>query len=58
MTEVNMATVKRDPIRLSMWTVYDHPSDFPDLFIARRWEVGEGLKEPLATAEVMATVSV
>lgn len=22
---------------LSMWTVYDHPSDFPNGFIAREW---------------------
>lgn len=21
-----------------MWVVYDHPSDFPDVFIARRWD--------------------
>jgi len=25
-----------------MWTVYDHPSDFPDVFIARRSEVHGG----------------
>lgn len=24
---------------LSMWTVYDSPSDHPGLFVARRWEV-------------------
>jgi hypothetical protein len=24
---------------LSMWTVYDHPRDFPEHFVARRWEV-------------------
>jgi hypothetical protein len=24
---------------LSIWTIYDHPSDFPDGFIARRWEI-------------------
>lgn len=21
-----------------MWVIYDHPSDFPDVFIARRWD--------------------
>lgn len=21
----------------SMWVIYDHPSDFPDVFIARKW---------------------
>lgn len=24
---------------LDMWVVYDHPTDFPDHFVARRWEV-------------------
>lgn len=24
---------------LRMWTVYDHPADYPDGFIARLWEV-------------------
>lgn len=23
---------------LSLWTVYDHPRDFPDFWVARRWE--------------------
>lgn len=22
---------------LEMWTVYDHPTDFPDCFVARLW---------------------
>ena len=25
---------------LSMWTIYDHPKDYPDTYVARRWEVG------------------
>lgn len=28
----------RDP--LGMWVIYDHPSDFPDKFVARRFYVG------------------
>ena len=24
--------------RLPMWVVYDHPSDFPGSYVARRWE--------------------
>jgi hypothetical protein len=27
---------------LAIWTIYDRPSDFPDGFIARRFEVGAG----------------
>lgn len=27
---------------LDMWTVYDHPRDFPELFVARRWTITAG----------------
>lgn len=27
---------------LHMWTVYDHPADFPDCFVARLYVVGSG----------------
>jgi hypothetical protein len=26
---------------LSMWTVYDHPADYPNDFVARRSEIGD-----------------
>lgn len=26
---------------LSMWVVYAHPKDDPDVFVARRWELGQ-----------------
>ena len=26
--------------RLNIWTVYDHPRDQPDVFVARRFEIG------------------
>lgn len=32
----------RDRGMLSIWTVYDHPADFPDTIIARRFEAGAG----------------
>lgn len=35
---------------LDMWVVYDHPSDFPDVFVARRWEI---LREERPTADVL-----
>jgi hypothetical protein len=31
---------------LSMWTIYDHPSDYPQGFIARRWEISAGSAKP------------
>lgn len=31
--------------KLKMWTIYDHPADHPDAFVARLWEVdGSGFK--------------
>jgi hypothetical protein len=27
---------------LDMWTVYDHPRDYPDKYVARRCTVGRG----------------
>lgn len=42
-----------DPDRiLSMWTVYDRPADYPNDYVARRFEIG-GEPSPRATAEIM-----
>ena len=31
--------------KLAMWTVYDHPTDFPHCYVARRFEISaEGAK--------------
>jgi hypothetical protein len=38
---------------LAMWTVYDHPSDYPDYYIARKWLVGSKRAEPEATDEIL-----
>jgi hypothetical protein len=27
---------------LDIWTLYDHPADFPDCFVMRRFAVGPG----------------
>lgn len=27
-----------EPQGLPMWVIYDHPTDFPDHFVARRWD--------------------
>lgn len=27
---------------LDLWTVYDHPRDYPELYVARRWVVTAG----------------
>lgn len=33
---------KHDPDVLPMWTIYDHPSDFPHDYVARQWLVSKG----------------
>lgn len=38
---------ERDP--LSMWTVYDHPSDYPEKFVARRFDVDKDGARPSAS---------
>ena len=34
--------------RLSLWTVYDHPRDFPHNYVAREWIVENGKLAPTA----------
>lgn len=41
--------------QLSMWTVYDHPSDFPNDYVARRWLVHTLGPEP--TGDVLRSSS-
>ena len=36
---------------LAMWTVYDHPTDYPDEFVARKFVVGCGTID--ATPELL-----
>jgi len=30
-------------LAISQWVIYDHPRDYPDKFVMRRWEIGRGL---------------
>lgn len=41
--------------RLCMWTIYDHPDDLPDKFVARRWEIHGAM--PFATDEIRSSDS-
>ena len=38
---------------LSLWTVYDHPDDFPHSFVARRWETGGGGLAAVPTDDII-----
>ena len=36
---------------LAMWTIYDHPNDYPNYFVARRFEVSSA--GPVATESIV-----
>jgi hypothetical protein len=38
----NTSKEARDRGVLSMWTIYDHPADYPDTYVARRGEAQKG----------------
>jgi hypothetical protein len=41
---------------LEMWTIYDHPADYPDHYVARKWLIGSKRIEPEATDEVLLEI--
>lgn len=41
---------------LTMWVVYDHPRDYPDAFVARRWEIAPGVMIATQDAHTAATL--
>jgi hypothetical protein len=45
------------PRKLSMWTIYDHPADYCNGFIARRFEIGGGASEPVPTRDTLTASS-
>jgi hypothetical protein len=51
-----VATAHNDALRrgvLNVWTIYDHPKDFPDTYVARRFEVGKGRELPIVTNDTV-----
>jgi hypothetical protein len=40
---------------LTAWTIYDHPRDYPESFVARQYDLEGG--EPVPTANVMIAAS-
>jgi hypothetical protein len=38
---------------LSVWKVYNRPKDYPDSFVARRFETGNGKPDAVATADMV-----
>lgn len=45
-----------NPRTLSMWTVYERPRDYPEHYVARRWE-NVGGREPVPTTDVFVAAS-
>lgn len=43
--------IQNDGIQLSIWTVYQSPSDHPGYFVARRWVCDDD--PPLATEDMI-----
>lgn len=43
---------------LSIWTVYFSPEDYPDQYVARRWEVGGGGPDPRPTTDMFVSDSI
>jgi hypothetical protein len=40
-----------DQAVLEQWVVYWSPSDFPDQYVVRRWEIGRGWMRPTDDAQ-------
>jgi hypothetical protein len=53
---MNTTSLKPPLGRMVMWTIYDHPRDYPDAFVARKWLIGGG-PEPGPTDEVMTAAT-
>jgi hypothetical protein len=42
----------------AMWTVYDHPLDYPEKFVARRWDVDANGLKPSASIIVASDLEI
>lgn len=49
----SLVAPRREP--LTMWTVYDHPMDLPQAFVARKWEISAAAR---ATDHVIIDVDI
>jgi len=46
--------IDEEVILLTMWVIYEHPRDFPDSYVARRWSVGRKGKESFYRPEMQS----
>lgn len=50
-----MSDPPQQPRELPIWTIYEHPADYPDRYVARLWIVKEG--HQIETGSMMASPS-
>lgn len=51
-----MATITENAgavVDMAIWTIYDHPRDYPAHYVARRWELRRGDENPHPTDDVL-----
>lgn len=55
MTEAATSTVNMEQQAddLVMWTVTDHPSDYPNCYVARKTLVRSGVADPIMTNDIV-----
>ncbi len=46
-----------DTVFMPIWTVYEHPTDYPDQFVARRFNILIDKPEPQATDDIVTAAS-
>lgn len=46
-----------DAVYMPIWTIYEHPADYPDLFVARRFDIVPGEPEACATQDILTAAS-
>jgi hypothetical protein len=42
---------------MAIWTVYDHPTDYPDKFVARRFDIDANGPRPSASIIITADLA-
>lgn len=44
------------PPTLTQFVIYEHPSDFPEWFVVRKWHIGQGTLRPDLTQWICETL--
>ena len=46
------------PILMTTYTIYDHPADYPEWFVVRRWFMVRGVREPVPDGVALLVTTV